>query len=164
MELAEDDLEVGHVAQREPHRDEVEASVGEGERLGHPLHGRDLPRELAASEHADRRVEPDDAPTPVEHRERLARDEPGADRDVEHTHSRGEPRAPQRPASIPGPGAERHEALDAVVVPRGRIEDPPDERAPLLFPAVVLGERRMGGVRNLVLGRDPHAPQSTIEE
>jgi hypothetical protein len=86
--------------------------------------------------------------------QRLARDQAGADADIEHLHAGAQVRALQRTAAVPGAAAEGEHVFDAVVVRRGAVEDAAHPAVALVFVGVILRERRVrcehGGA---VLGR-----------
>ena len=149
--LAEGRDQVGHVAQRDAHGDEVELAGLERQRFG------DAARERAAedlarlAEHALAGIDAEHLAARRDQARGALRDGGGADRHVEHAHAGLQAGAAEREAAVPE-AAVAEDLLDRVVVARRLVEQVVDVATPFRVGVVVLEQRRVGRDRVVVLG------------
>ena len=156
VELGERCRQVADVAQRVAHAQHVEVGVGQGHFLGTPFDQTNTVGQVGIGHHAGTRVDADDQGRIADQFGCLARDQAGADADIDDAHAGAESRPHQGLASIPGPGAERQQALDPIVVASGVVENVAHESPAFLLARVIGGERQVRRMNDSVVRRSAH--------
>src|SRR5262249_25850463 len=141
--LMESADEIRDMPEGKAHAHEIGAFITQRQVFCRTLNDGDAEILPSQREHRFAHIDADDIAATSCDRNRLARDEPGADGHIDHALAVLEPRIDELPTPVSSTAAERKYPINLVVVGRRLIEESPYEGRALRFIAVKACEDRM---------------------